>query len=1371
MCCKLLSKGCPAAFALFALCLTVRGQGEVTLVPGGCRGLFLPDETPELTLVVSNRSDREMSVAVSLRTIDYFGKVVKTGDEHLTIAAGDVGRKVLTYRELDRLGYYCTVADWKSEQASGMVEGSFVRVGPQLERPDKLFGISCFCVTDVEVFKRMGVGTKGMSFSWDGLENKKRPGPEHCDFSRTKALVRKLREAGIRVFGMVDAADSGVPRRYFKETVEKRQDPIADVPTFYADIRTFYRNLAAALKDDVSEWSAGIEIDLAVPSKPYIYERHIDLVHLFSQAVKSVNPEAVVLGISVSGGDGRSTPRFPCTKKLLPRLADCLDGLSPDQYTAGQDYGEGYANLNSEEADLRGIMQEVIALADQYGLKRIAIDEKGPAFVRSTPLASPLGTLAANVVARDFIILKTLPRVDHWLYFRPFNWNDKARFDWGMWERQNPRQVVAAYAATARLMAHAEFVKEVPVHESVPCWAFRKDGRFFATLWSNGEKPLSFRLNGKPADVRDAMGNPVNAVDGLLKLDASPTYVSFGTLADLESAIGGAAYDIPAFSAMVEKTAADRMALHLRNKSRERISVSVANFGPSTLPEELKGTFSLGPQETRTVEFASAANDVRIELSSGKGEPLTVSAAFDPVCVRRISGWDDLVTAQPVRLDDPIAQMPGYADLKSHGLYEGPDDLSAEARFGYDDEALYMEYRVRDDLQRNKSVPSRVFVGDCVQFAVDAENDARANLFAGRRGFDDDDYNCVAGLADGVPTLWCYASAEANRARLEGKAMQTPAIERDDRTGTTCYRIRLPFADLAPLRPDRGRVFGMSFMLFDYDLPSSGLCLMQLTPGVGTPNDPSKFRRFVFESGTYDVRDFGARGDGVSKDTAAIQRAVDAAEKDGGGRVRLGPGTYLSGSVFLKDNVELHLEAGATLRGSPDRADYNATDVCPQNRPSQHECHTGGHLVLAIEKKNVSITGSGRIDGNGPVFLADKDGNNIYMDPEIWELNIPWRPAQMLYFVESENIRIEDISLIDSPYWNCYLHGCTHVTVKGVRIRNRRYPLHTHNGDGIDIDCCRDVEVSDCDIDSADDCITFRACTSSLSAPRPCEDIRVSRCRLSTPCNALRFGVGKGVVRNVSVRDVEVWDSRTAVNFVSGWNEESAVDFENISIEGLEVDARSLCRCYPAKARSGRLRNVRLARVRGTAPLDVAVCCLPIHSYGDVLFEDVDVEAKLVTFGVENLRIVGGRLQKKDLSAAELAEYMSKAETEAVYPGKIGMGGTRRGSRFVGGSVKMPAEIRRAASGSSRQEIEKAVREGVDKIILRVEPTAAGELVLASDGVSRESVSLDAALDLIPDGGIWIDLTCPVTPETVESVRDKVVRRGRLHQTRILPSK
>ena len=397
----------------------------------------------------------------------------------------------------------------------------------------------------------------------------------------------------------------------------------------------------------------------------------------------------------------------------------------------------------------------------------------------------------------------------------------------------------------------------------------------------------------------------------------------------------------------------------------------------------------------------------------------------------------------------------------------------------------------------------------------------------------------------------------------------------------------------------------------------------------------------VVSAATYDVKDFGAKGDGITKDTAAIQRAVDAASVAGGGEVYFGAGTYLSGSVFLKSNVDFHLGVGAVLKGSPDKEDYNAADVCPQNRTSRKESSFGAHLLLCVEQENVTVRGPGKIDGNSAAFLVDPaTGKGWGYDPKcFWkgQADIPWRPSQMLYFVESRNIRIVDAEFANSTYWTLFLHGCEQVSVRGLWIHNERERFHTHNGDGIDIDCSRFVTVSDCRIHTADDCITLRANVVPLKKFRDCAFVTVSNCILSTPCNAVRIGVGAGTVYDATFDNIVVHDARTAVNIVAAWDAKTTkgVDFRNIRFSNWAVDCQVLMHVYggplaPGVVRTAELRDIAFTGFSGKAPEMSEVKWLPNAPAGEVSFRDINVDTPVMVRNVTGLRVEGGRMRILD---------------------------------------------------------------------------------------------------------------------------------------------
>jgi hypothetical protein len=272
----------------------------------------------------------------------------------------------------------------------------------------------------------------------------------------------------------------------------------------------------------------------------------------------------------------------------------------------------------------------------------------------------------------------------------------------------------------------------------------------------------------------------------------------------------------------------------------------------------------------------------------------------------------------------------------------------------------------------------------------------------------------------------------------------------------------------------------------------------------------------------FNIRDFGARGDGHEKDTIAIQKAINACTEAGGGVVYCPPGTYVSGTLFLKDNVRLHLEIGATLLGSPDRADYIPIFSGPQ---WVLQFNYDQYLICARRARNIAITGLGTIDGNGRAFFGPAlPGRRV--------LSIPlWRPGPMITFMECQDVTLQDVRLVDAPAYAVWPHGCERVKIQGVTIINQRTGP---NCDGIDPICCKDVRISDCSISTGDDCIAVYGWTHFLAQPRLCEDIVVTNCVLTSPCNGIRVGyTGDGRIRRCTFSNLVMFDSRTGISMVS----------------------------------------------------------------------------------------------------------------------------------------------------------------------------------------------------------------------------------------------
>lgn len=250
------------------------------------------------------------------------------------------------------------------------------------------------------------------------------------------------------------------------------------------------------------------------------------------------------------------------------------------------------------------------------------------------------------------------------------------------------------------------------------------------------------------------------------------------------------------------------------------------------------------------------------------------------------------------------------------------------------------------------------------------------------------------------------------------------------------------------------------------------------------------------------VRDVGAIGDGVTLDTAAIQAAIDACAAAQGGTVLVPAGVYLIGTLVLRDNVTLHLAAEATLLGSTERAHYGEGRL--------RRC-----LICAEDAARVALTGRGVIDGQGAAFPCTSRQDSI----PAFRGEAPHRRdyvrPMLAVFVRCRDVTLRGVTVRDSASWGVHFVACDGVHVEGVRVDNRARP----NGDGLDLESCRDVVVAHCDISCDDDAI----CLKSSLPGRPVENVVVTNCVISSNTAAVKFGTpSRGGFRNVAISNCAV---------------------------------------------------------------------------------------------------------------------------------------------------------------------------------------------------------------------------------------------------------
>lgn len=249
-------------------------------------------------------------------------------------------------------------------------------------------------------------------------------------------------------------------------------------------------------------------------------------------------------------------------------------------------------------------------------------------------------------------------------------------------------------------------------------------------------------------------------------------------------------------------------------------------------------------------------------------------------------------------------------------------------------------------------------------------------------------------------------------------------------------------------------------------------------------------------------RHFGARGDGQTPDTTAIQATIDFCASNGGGTVFIPAGQYLTGTLYFHDNITLYLDSGTTLLGSDNPNDYPVTP----NRWEGTEQLTHAPLIAGYGLKNIALIGRGVIDGRGePWWKAHLAGRLSHPRP------------RLIGFSDCTNLLIDGLTLLNSPSWTVNPVRCENVYIHRLTILN---PPDSPNTDGINPDSCRRVRISDCQVSVGDDCITIKAGTQHEhpNLRQTCRDITISNCTLERGHGGLVIGSEmSGDVRNVTV--------------------------------------------------------------------------------------------------------------------------------------------------------------------------------------------------------------------------------------------------------------
>lgn len=393
------------------------------------------------------------------------------------------------------------------------------------------------------------------------------------------------------------------------------------------------------------------------------------------------------------------------------------------------------------------------------------------------------------------------------------------------------------------------------------------------------------------------------------------------------------------------------------------------------------------------------------------------------------------------------------------------------------------------------------------------------------------------------------------------------------------------------------------------------------------------------------VTEFGAIANDATLDTAAIQRAIDEAGAVGGGRVVIAGGVFRSGALFLRQGVELHVAAGASLLGSNQIADYPRAPTRVEGRRQEWRVA----LLNATNLTGVRITGAGVVDGNGILFWA-AFWQRRKENPKCTNLEVE-RP-RMMFLDSCHDVRIEGLTFRDSGFWNLHLYRCSDVTIDGVTIKAPDSgSIRAPSSDGIDLDSCRDVAVRRTHISVGDDCIALKGtkgphADQDADSP-PVENILIEDCTFGEGAGVVTCGSEATLVRHVTVRRCKLTGPNNVLSLKL--RPDTPQRYEDILVEDIEVNVPNGGRLLKVQPWSqffdlqgqppprSHIRNVTVRNVRGT-----------IGSIGTLLTHDT---ATIDAFTLEaiDLKATDAKLTVgKDVGLAVRAVTVNGAPLESV---------------------------------------------------------------------------------------------------------------------------
>ena len=825
--------------------------------------LFAPGEKPELRIDVLNAGEKPVSATIEVETVLWGTQSGSVRRLPITLPPRDY-QTVTTQLSPVPLGYTSArVRLIDTGRIVGTHSVGLCGLPQPVSDPRAFMGASGFGMGPdrADLGKKLGVQAAEIMVNWRTME----PSRGDLRLERIGEALDVYERQGFKTTCMLMITPSRTPlwalpggkRDQGGETALSR-----DTEAF----GQFIEQIARRYGPRFAHYSFCCEINLLAQRLERGLEGYVDLTKGGAEAIRRVQPNAIIGGIGVSGGDARHTPRFPVARKLWEQLHAHHDGFFFDTYASPRYYGEGLRVVEPEENDLVGILRDAVALVRQYGPdKKVAIEEKGWAIDTRLPVDAPAAVAMARCLTRSFLLARSVDDVEHYMWFQLDSGHAEGDFSYSLFRHEgdalNPRPGAAAYGAVAQLLAGATTPRRIALHKDLYAITFAHGDGSRAAVWTPLDTPVL--LNCKlPSGTRvtSMLSAPFAVEGGALALSKEPLFLWAPDVArqTLDRALGAGTFELPCVALEMRLLRRDTVAVRVRSLLKGNMKGELELEAPAgwRIPEcrravrlaadqtaevkfhaERDGEIATRPGRFRVRWTAPGRGDVRAETAP------TVLAVKRMVKPPQIDGHlAEFANLPPINLDGQTYLDP--PDAPSAKLWTGIDDLSATLYTAWDDDCFYFAARVRDDTFVQERTGSGIWANDSFQLGFDPDNDTPGAAFAGKSGYDDDDREFGIALTKlGVQTFQWTGTPDgvgclADNARL--------AVRREG--DVTFYEWAVPWELLRSGRPEAGSILRFNAVVLDVDQKGkTARYWMGLTPGICGGKDPSVYHSFLLQ--------------------------------------------------------------------------------------------------------------------------------------------------------------------------------------------------------------------------------------------------------------------------------------------------------------------------------------------------------------------------------------------------------------------------------------------------------------------------------------------------------------------------------------------